>query len=156
MSVDQVIAHLKLLNHSLGETNIQLSFIGGPTMYQDNSTIISGNGNNLSGNQFAAGSKDFQGTINNISSGLADQLEKLTNSLVKQLQETPVPGVEKDEVIDAVKQVEAQVKQKTINKISISGLLSGINMVIQNADNISSKVITLYNEWSSFIHQIIA
>ena len=122
--------------------------------YQNNSTNISGG--NVNGNQFAAGSKDFQGVINNISTELADELERITSSLVKQLQETPVTGVETEQVIDAVKQVETQVKQKKINKISITGLVAGINMVIQNADNISTKVISLYNEWSTLIHKIIA
>jgi len=154
MSKDQLIAHLKQLSHPLGDANTYL-ILGGMNMYQNNSTNIS-NSSGISGNQFAAGSKDFQGVINNISPELAEDLERITSALVKQLQETPVTGVETEQVVDAVKQVEAQVKQKTINKISITGLVAGINMVIQNAGNVSTKVISLYNEWSTFIHKIIA
>ena len=154
MSTDQLIAHLKQLSHPLGEAN-NYFILGGMNMCQNNSTSIN-NSSGISGNQFAAGSKDFQGVINNISPELSDELERITHSLVKQLQETPVNGVETEQVIDAVKQVEAQVKQKTINKISITGLVAGINMVIQNADNISTKVMSLYDEWSTFVHKIIA
>lgn len=124
-------------------------------MYQDNSTNIS-NSNGISGNQFASGSKDFQGVINNITPELAGEFERITNSLVKQLQETPVKGVETEQVVDAIKQVESQVKQKKINKISITGLVAGINMVIQNAEDISTKVISLYDKWNALVNKIIA
>lgn len=120
--------------------------------FEDNSTHI--NGDNNTGNQFGAGSKDFQGTINNISIESLSELEKLTNELIGYIQQTPIDGVATEELTDAIKQVETQAKQKTINKLSIKGLLSGISMVIQTGKNISDDLHSIYTNWSTYIDKL--
>jgi len=145
------------MHHSLGDISMNI-YLGDHTVKNNNFNDLSTSINNstISGSQFAAGSKDFQGTINNISQETIEQLEKLTNDLVKHIQESPIEGVETSEIIDAVKQVETQVKQKTINKLTIKGILEGIKMVVQNGQGISHSLLSIYTDWNTFIHNLVS
>jgi hypothetical protein len=125
-------------------------FIGGnQTMSQNNNdNTVNISGGNVTGNQFAAGSKDFQGTINNISQNDLKKIDELTESLIASISnEQEIQGADPQEIIDAVKQVRSEASKKTVNKISIKGLLSGINMVVTNLKNISASSKAIYNDW---------
>lgn len=144
------------MRYSLGDINMNI-YLGDHTVkkdFKDFSTSIMNS--TINSSQFAAGSNDFQGTINNISQDSIKQLEKLTDELIKNIQETPIKGVETSEIIDAVKQVETQVKQKNSNKFTIKGILEGIKIVIQNGKDISGNLHSIYNDWSTYIHHLIS
>jgi len=116
----------------------------------NNSTIITGG--TVSGNQFAAGSTEFKGTINNITKTEEQKLENLTANLLKALgEEKTMEGADPAEVADAVNQVKEAATQQNVNKLSLNGILSGINMVMQNVTNISDKTKLLYGQWHEHI-----
>jgi hypothetical protein len=136
---------------------IQVSYGGINVMSQDHSTnnSVSITGRNVAGNQFAAGSKDFRGTINNITSAQSSKIDELTEQLIKALEsEKSVQGTNTDDLIDAVKQVYQQTREEKINKISLQGVLSGISMVLQSTKDISTNTITLYNQWFGYIQDL--
>jgi len=153
-------ALLDTLNHSVGDSkvtfNINQFFDNGGNTYMttnDNSTTISGG--NVSGNQFGAGSKDFKGVINNITKTEEQKLENLTENLIKALsEEKDINGANPDEVVDAINQVREEATKKSVNKLSLNGILSGINMVMQNVTNISDKTKMLYTQWHEHINNL--
>lgn len=143
--------------HTVGDLhrNINLNF-GGFTVTTNNTTNTN-NSTNISGgtqigNQFAAGSNEFKGTINNITSTEGKMLENLTENLIKALrEEKQMDGANPEEVADAVNQVREEAKKKSVNKLSLNGILTGINMVMSNVSNISAKTNDLYTQWHDHI-----
>lgn len=120
----------------------------------NNSTTI--NGGTVTGNQFAAGSTEFKGTINNITSVEQQKLENLTENLIKALkEESQMEGANPEEVADAVNQVREEAKKKSGNKLSINGILTGINMVMNNVTNISDKTRAFYTQWHEHIVHLL-
>ncbi|SEI74571.1 hypothetical protein [Paenibacillus polymyxa] len=147
------------MNFSLGDEkrNITIVFKGEKIQVSqnvDNSVKISG-GNNQ-GSIFAAGSNEFRGTINNISSSDIDELGKLTEKLVAALQTEELDGADNEDIINAVQQVEAETKKEKVNKISLRGILSGIDMVMQNVRNVSNSAVSIYTDWSAHVNSIIS
>lgn len=122
--------------------------------YSNNSTSISG-GSTVQGNQFAAGSKDFQGTVNYITTNDQDKIEQLTSELVAALKnEQNIENTNSEEIIDAVNQVRDETKKQKVNKLSVKGILTGINMVMTNVSGISDKTKGLYDQWHEHIAQL--
>jgi hypothetical protein len=123
------------------------------SQFNDNSTNISGG--KVEGNQFAAGSHNFKGTLI-ITKTQEQKLEHLTDSLIKALQgESELEGANTDEVVDAVKQVREEAKKKNPNKLSLKGMLTGINMVMSDVKNISTNAEGLYSQWHDYILNLL-
>ncbi|MFP3415171.1 hypothetical protein SB773_27020 [Bacillus sp. SIMBA_074] len=121
--------------------------------YNDNSTTISGG--TVKGNQFAGGSKDFQGVINNVSGTEKEKIETLTNDLIESLKrEETIENANPEEIIDAVNQVRDATKKPKINKLSLRGILDGINMVMTSVNGISDKTKGIYDQWHDQISQL--
>jgi hypothetical protein len=145
--------------HSVGDLQknfiIQNFYEGSALMtsHNDNSTTISGG--NVTGNQFAAGSTEFKGAINNITSNEEKKLENLTEKLIQSLKDEPnIEGADPSEIIDAVDQVRQEAKKKSINKLSLKGIVAGISMVMQNVQNISENTKAVYEQWHSHIESL--
>lgn len=119
----------------------------------DGSTNISGG--NVSGNQFAAGSQEFSGIVNNITITETKELDNLTRELIQALKEEQDANFDPSEIINAVEELRLEVKQKTVQKQSLQGRLSGINMVMQTIKNISEGTIYLYDKWKEYIEALI-
>lgn len=122
----------------------------------NNSTTISGG--TVTGNQFAAGSTDFKGTINNITGSQKEQLEQLTESLILALKSEAekFEGTNVEEITDAINQVQDAASKDTVNKLSLNGLLTGINMVMANVTSISASTTQLYQQWHSYITSLFS
>jgi hypothetical protein len=142
------------MHHTLGDagrqTIIYVEKVENMTQSNnDNSVTISGG--EVKGNQFAAGSKDFQGTINHITSDQSQTLDHLTKKLIDALAQEPELKEQNEEMIDAVKQVQEQAKGDKVNKLSIMGILTGINTVMDSVTGISSFVVAAYKAWHDYI-----
>lgn len=121
------------------------------TTTTNNSTTISGG--TVTGNQFAAGSTDFKGTINNITAPQQEKLNQLTDDLIAalKLEADKIEGTNVDEVTDAVNQAREAASKETVNKLSLNGVLTGINMVMENITNLSTSTTQLYQQWHGHI-----
>lgn len=147
------------MSHTVGDRERQViinHFYEGAKMmttnnHTNNSTTISGG--TVSGNQFAAGSTDFKGTINNISAPQQQEIKQLTNSLIEALQseKESIKDANVEEITDAIEQVKEAATKETVNKLSLNGLLTGINMVMQNISGISASTKQLYQEWHGHV-----
>ncbi|MGZ9774039.1 hypothetical protein ACXY7N_26150 [Bacillus toyonensis] len=153
---------LDKMQHTMGDTRRPFTINifnhgGGMIMtekYNNNSTNISGGGT-FTGVQFAAGSKDFQGVVNNISSNNSDKIEELTNALIESLKtEKNIENTSPEEIIDAVNQVRDETKKQKVNKLSLKGIVAGINMVMTSVNGISTKTKEVYNQWHDQIAQL--
>jgi hypothetical protein len=157
---DDITQMLNKMDHTVGDLGrpVVINYFpngGTPIMtsqYNDNSTNISGG--NVEGNQFASGSQGFQGTLT-ITKTQGQKLENLTESLIKSLKtEPPMEGANAEEVVDAVNQVRNEAKKKNSNKLSLNGMLTGINMVMTNVKNLSQNTQDVYSQWHDYIQSL--
>ncbi len=120
-----------------------------------NNSINMGDGNTLVGNQVAPGSDSFSGKIENITVGQKTEVEELTQKLIKGLKsENAIEGVNTEDIIDAVSQAEKEAKKKKINAVSLMGIISGINLVMNSIQGISSATYEIYTQWYEVIHSL--
>ncbi len=117
-----------------------------------NNSVNMGDGNTLVGNQFAPGSDNFSGNIENISVEQKTELEELTQKLINALKsERTIEGANTEDIIDAVSQAEKEAKKKKVNKVSLMGIITGINLVMNNIQGISAATHAMYTQW----HEVI-
>ncbi|WP_144497250.1 hypothetical protein [Bacillus toyonensis] len=121
--------------------------------YTNNSTTISGG--EVKGNQFAAGSEGFRGTITTTSITGQEKIEELTNALIESLHnEKNIEDASPEEIIDAVNQVRDETKKPKFNKLSLEGIVAGINTVMTSVNGISATTKEVYDQWHEQISQL--
>ncbi len=123
-------------------------------MNNNNSTTINGGTNN--GNQFATGSTEFKGVVNNIGTPELKKLEDLTESLILALKAESNQINDVEEITDAIIQVREASNKETVNKLSLNGMLSGINIVMSNVNGISTSTNQLYQDWYGHITSLFS
>lgn len=117
-----------------------------------NNSVNMGDGNTLVGNQIVPGSDNFSGKIENGSFGQKEDLENLTEKLISALRsEQAIEGANTEDIIDAIGQAEKETKKKKINKVSLMGIISGINLVMNNIQGISAATFEIYTQWQDVI-----
>ncbi|MGA3677835.1 hypothetical protein [Lysinibacillus agricola] len=122
----------------------------------NNSTTISGG--TFTGNQFAAGSSNFRGTINNITGSQKDELLQITESLITALmsEKEKFQDINVEEVAETINQVTEEATKEKVNKFSLNGLLTGINAAIGNVTSISASTMQLYQQWHEHISSLFS
>jgi len=159
---DKTLSKISHMVHAMGglEPRILINnFKGDQIMTNDhtnNSTTITGG--TVSGNQFAAGSTEFKGTINNISSIKQDEIKQLSLSLIEALRAEADQITEANvaEITDAINQVSEAASAETVNKLSLNGLLTGIKMVMNDVKGISVATKQVYLDWHQEISTLFS
>ena len=142
------------LEKSTASTTVIMNY-GGISVMEHNSynnSVNMGDGNTLVGNQVAPGSDNFSGKIESVSVGQKTELEELTEKLIDALKnEKDIEKSSTEDIIDAVNQAEKETKKKKINKVSLMGIISGINLVMNNIQGISTATYEIYTKWQDVI-----
>lgn len=145
------------LSHTVGDLDrdltINFNIIGAANMTK-NDNRVSISAGDMTNTQIAAGSDEFKGSITHLSAEQQNQLKTLTDQLIDSVKNEPALETSSEEIVDAVSQVRELATQEKVNKLSLRGIMDGINVVISNVANISTNTATIYSQWKDYIIQL--
>lgn len=135
-----------ILNMNRGETY---------NMFEKNvNNSVEINNSTVTASQFASGAKSFKGKINNVTTQV-NELDELTEQLINAVKnEASFVGENKEELIDAIEQARKGATSKVVNKLSLNGILTGINTFMTGMNNLSSNTSQLYTKWYEYFSQL--
>ncbi|WP_371374307.1 hypothetical protein [Sporomusa aerivorans] len=104
----------------------------------------------VNGNHGALGIGSDQ-TIVNVNH---EAVKELSAELIKEIKASNIPDTTKKELEESVNEVSKQVNSGSPNKITLTGMLSGINAAINTINN-SPSLIESFTKWKDFILPLV-
>ncbi|OPX85534.1 MAG: hypothetical protein A4E53_03528 [Pelotomaculum sp. PtaB.Bin104] len=112
--------------------------------------------NNFGGVKIDTQSSAFAVGSNNtvVNTNKTQALDDSTKQLLDEINKSEISPQEKEDLKDAVQSVTEQVKSKKPNKITLAGIMSGINSIVETVKN-SQTLVDTFEKWKVFAESFI-
>lgn len=80
--------------------------------------------------------------------------KELSANLIREIKASDIPDTTKKELEESINEIDKQVNSGSPNKITLTGILSGINAVINTINN-SPSLIETFTKWKDFIIPLV-
>ena len=81
-------------------------------------------------------------------------VKELSANLIKEIKASDIPDTTKKDLEESINEVSKQVNSGSPNKITLTGMLSGINAAINTINN-SPSLIETFTKWKDFIMPLV-